>query len=158
MNKIKVLSLLLLLTCMNTVMARELHKCQKIRFSNYTPKHKSEAASGSDFSFTASEAALPNSIRVKVKKIEIPIKVEKKGKFYKVTGQLPPELENTFARISVVGNAVMECETKGGWLLNITGPAGTADKQADNDQTADILKTVTETLEATQTVLEKSID
>lgn len=148
MNKINSLLLLLLLAGASTVMAREPYKCQKIRFSNYTPKHKSEAAPGADFSFTASAVALPNSIRVKIKKIEVPIKVEKKGKFYKVTGQLPPALENTFARITITGNAVMECETKGGWLLNITG----------SDKGQPVVDNVKEMTDTAETAVEQTIE
>ncbi len=125
---------MLLTAISTTALAREPYKCQKIRYSNFKPKHKGDAAPGSAFSFTASKEALPNSIRVKIKKTKVDIEVEKKGEYYKVTGRLPADLENTFARIAILGNAVMECETKGGWLVNITGSdSGEAEKKADND-------------------------
>lgn len=125
---------MLLAAISTTAFARKPYQCHKIRYSNFNPKHKSDVAPGSKFSFTASKEALPNSIRVKVKKTKVDVKIEKKGDYYKVTGRLPADIENTFARIAILGNAVMDCETKGGWLVNITGAdGGEATKQADSD-------------------------
>ena len=148
MNQLKTLIFLILLAAISTAtLAREPYKCQKIRYSNFKPKHKAEAIPGSVFSFTASKQALPNTIRVKVKKTPVDVKVEKKGEFYKVTGRLPADMKNTFARISILGNAVMECETKGGWLVNITGAAGT-EKPADNDQIESAVEKIKTSAEA----------
>ena len=134
---------MLLTAISTTALAREPYKCQKIRYSNFKPKHKEEAAPGSAFSFTASKEALPNSIRVKIKKTKVDVKVEKKGEYYKVTGRLPADLENTFARIAILGNAVMECETKGGWLVNITGTAGgETKKQAGSNPVGAVVEKV----------------
>ena len=95
--------------------------CAKPKFSQFVPAVKTEAKSGSEFSFVASANTHPGSIKVSVKNIPVPISVpDKPENMFKVTGRLPESLKNTFARININAESSGQCKGTEGWLIKIT--------------------------------------
>lgn len=94
--------------------------CKKLKFSEYTPINGSEVAPQSEFSFSASGATYPNSIRVTIKGQSVPVTVTPKQAGFKVVGKLPDSIRGAFAKINIDAKGVNQCEVSGGWLVKVT--------------------------------------
>jgi hypothetical protein len=94
--------------------------CQQLKFSDFTPGNNSEAAPESTFSFFATGATYPNSIRVTIKGESVPLTVTPKADGYKVTGQIPDSVKGAHARINIDARGINQCEVTGGWLVKVT--------------------------------------
>ena len=94
--------------------------CKKVNFSEFSPVNNSEVAPQSDFSFYASEATFPKSIKVTIKGQSIPLTVVEKQSGYKVTGKLPDTLRGAFAKINIEARGIGQCEVTDGWLVKVT--------------------------------------
>ena len=93
--------------------------CTKPKFSEFVPADKAEVAAQSEFSFTASAATYPESIKVTVKKQPVAINVTETNGSYRVTGKLPGSLRGTYARIAIDAEGPSQCKGNGGWLVKI---------------------------------------
>lgn len=94
--------------------------CKKLNFSDFTPVNSAEVAPQSAFSFFASGAVYPNSIKVTIKGQTVPITVTPKGDGFKVTGKLPDTVKGTFAKINIEARGANQCEGSAGWLVKVT--------------------------------------
>ena len=90
------------------------------KFSKFTPANNSEVAAKSDFSFFASAATSPNSIKVTIKGLSVPVTVTPKNEGFQVTGKLPDTIKGTFAKINIDARGVNQCEGSDGWLVKVT--------------------------------------
>lgn len=90
------------------------------KFSKFTPANNSEVAAKSDFSFFASAATSPNSIKVAIKGQSIPVTVTPKNEGFQVTGQLPDSIKGTYAKIAITAKGPNQCEGSDGWLVKVT--------------------------------------
>src|SRR5688572_15060021 len=63
--------------------------CKKVNFSEFSPINNAEVAPESDFSFYASGATYPNSIKVTIRGHSVPVTVVEKQGGFKVSGKLP---------------------------------------------------------------------
>jgi hypothetical protein len=94
--------------------------CKKLNFSDFTPVNSAEVAPQSAFSFFASGAAYPNSIKVTIKGQSVPVTVTPKKDGFQVTGKLPDSLKGTFAKINIEARGANQCEGSAGWLVKVT--------------------------------------
>jgi len=94
--------------------------CQKLNFSEFSPRNNSEVAPHSAFSFFASGMAYPNSIKVTIKGQPVPLTVTPKGEGFKVTGNLPDTLKGAYAKIIIDARGFNECQVSDGWLVKVT--------------------------------------
>lgn len=94
--------------------------CNKLNFSDFTPVNSAEVAPQSAFSFFASGAAYPNSIKVTIKGQTVPVTVTPKQDGFRVTGKLPDSLKGTFAKINIEARGANQCEGRAGWLVKVT--------------------------------------
>jgi hypothetical protein len=89
------------------------------KFSKFTPANNSEVVPESEFSFVASAATTPNSIKVTIKDLSVPIAVTQKSDGFQVTGKLPDAIKGTFAKIRITGKGTNQCEANDGWLVKV---------------------------------------
>jgi hypothetical protein len=95
--------------------------CAKPKFTHFFPANTEEITPKGECSFVASPNTHPSSIKVEVKGIPVQVHLgEKSENAFKVTGNLPAELKQTFARISISGESASQCKGTDGWLLKIT--------------------------------------
>ena len=94
--------------------------CKALNFSEFTPMNNSEVAPKSAFSFYASGAAYPNSIKVTIKGQSVPVTVKPKQDGFQVTGMLPDTIKGTYAKINIEARGVNQCEGSDGWLVKVT--------------------------------------
>jgi hypothetical protein len=94
--------------------------CKQVNFSEFAPINNSEVAPESEFSFYASPATYPKSIRVTVKGQSVPVTVLEKQAGFKVFGRLPDSVRGTFAKIHIDARGVNQCEVSDGWLVKVT--------------------------------------
>ena len=94
--------------------------CKKLNFSDFTPVNSAEVAPRSTFSFFASGAAYPNSIKVTIKGQSVPITVTPNKDGFKVTGKLPDTVKGAFTKINIDARGDNQCEVSGGWLVKVT--------------------------------------
>lgn len=94
--------------------------CTKPHFSEFSPADKAEVAPQSTFSFLASSATNPKTIKVDIKKQPVEIKVSPKGQGYQVSGTLPAGLKGTTARINITAESPSNCKENDGWLVKIS--------------------------------------
>ena len=94
--------------------------CKQINFSEFSPPNNAEVAPRSDFSFYASEATFPNSIKVTIKGQSVPVTVTQKQNGYKVSGKLPDILKAAYAKINIDARGISQCEVSDGWLIKVT--------------------------------------
>lgn len=94
--------------------------CKTLNFSDFTPVNSAEVAPRSTFSFFASGAAYPNSIKVTIKGQSVPVTVTPKKDGFHVTGKLPDSLKATFAKINIEARGANQCEGSAGWLVKVT--------------------------------------
>ncbi|MGH8558903.1 MAG: hypothetical protein ACRESZ_15910 [Methylococcales bacterium] len=97
----------------------EAAKCKKPAFKDMSPPQSSAVSPGAEFSFTASSNTNPKSIKVEVKGHDVGLKVKTNGSI-KVTGNLPPEATEGYARINISANSSANCAAQDGWLLKIS--------------------------------------
>lgn len=113
------------------------HKdCVKPKIYNFTPPHLSEVIPGAPFSFLIYNLLDPSELRVTVKGQPVEVKLTDKKQFYKVEGNFPSSLNNTFARVDVVAGILQGCVLKTGWLLKITALSNAAAPEAEAPTTA----------------------
>ena len=94
--------------------------CAKPKFSEFIPAEKAEVKPGSDFSFVASANTYPGTLKVTVKDQPITLSVDdKNGTAFKVSGKLPKDLTDSYARINITGEGANKCKGSGGWLVKI---------------------------------------
>ena len=89
------------------------------KFSKFMPANNSEVAPKSEFSFVASAATTPNSIKVTIKDLSVPISVTQKSDGFQVTGKLPDSVKGTFAKIRITAKGANQCEANDGWLVKV---------------------------------------
>lgn len=94
--------------------------CKKVNFSEFSPINNAEVAPRSDFSFYASPATYPNSIKVTIKGHSVPVTVVEKQGGFKVSGKLPDTLKGAFAKINIDARGINQCEVSDGWLIKVT--------------------------------------
>jgi hypothetical protein len=94
--------------------------CKKVNFSEFSPMNNSEVAPQSEFSFYASSATYPNSIKVTIKGQSVPVTVVEKQSGFKVSGKLPDSLRGAYAKINIDARGVNQCEVSDGWLVKVT--------------------------------------
>ena len=94
--------------------------CKQLNFSDFTPVNNAEVAPHSDFSFYASPATYPKSIKVTIKGQSVPVTVIEKQSGFKVSGKLPDSLRGAFAKINIDARGVNQCEVSDGWLVKVT--------------------------------------
>lgn len=93
--------------------------CTKPKFDSFKPPHMSEVSPQAQFSFQASSKTSPSSIAVTVKKLPVEVTVEESSSGYLVSGELPAELNDTFARVTIEGKTKSQCFGSDGWLLKV---------------------------------------
>ncbi|WP_031431716.1 hypothetical protein [Methylomicrobium agile] len=93
--------------------------CEKPGFSRFSPPDKAEVSPNTEFSFIASPNTKPQTIKVIVKDIPVPIAVKPVAQGYAVSGVLPAALRGVYARIGIAAEGASQCKGSGGWLLNI---------------------------------------
>ncbi|MGH8547884.1 MAG: hypothetical protein ACRERU_04675 [Methylococcales bacterium] len=93
-------------------------KCTKPSFKDMRPPQSSVVSPGAEFSFAASSNTNPRSIKVVVKGHDVGLNVKKNGAV-QVTGTLPPEVTEGYARINVSASSSANCAAQDGWLLKI---------------------------------------
>lgn len=96
----------------------EASKCKKPAFKDLSPPQSSVVSPGTGFSFTASANTNPASIKVEVMGHEVDLGIKKNGNI-KVSGNLPSELTEGYARINILARSSGRCEMRDGWLLKI---------------------------------------
>ncbi len=94
--------------------------CKKVNFSEFEPVNNSEVAPQSAFSFYASGATYPNSIKVTIRGQSVPLTVTPKKDGFKVAGVLPDTVKGAFAKINIDARGVNQCEVSDGWLVKVT--------------------------------------
>jgi hypothetical protein len=94
--------------------------CKQVNFSEFSPINNAEVAPHSDFSFYASPATYPKSIKVTIKGQSVPVTVIEKQGGFKVSGKLPDSLRGAFAKINIDARGVNQCEVSDGWLVKVT--------------------------------------
>jgi hypothetical protein len=140
MKTIKILFILSAVFFTGNVLALgedENERCKKPKFYTFSPsaeKGAAEIAPGSEFSFHSSEWTAPGTVEVTVKKIKTAVTVENRNIFFIFKGKLPPELTDTYARISITGKAKLGCSNRGGWLVKITGDGAIANTAEETEE------------------------
>jgi hypothetical protein len=94
--------------------------CKQVNFSEFSPINNAEVAPHSDFSFYASPATYPKSIRVTIKGQSVPVTVIEKQSGFKVSGKLPDSLRGAYAKINIDARGINQCEVSDGWLVKVT--------------------------------------
>ncbi len=94
-----------------------------------------EVDPGSEISFTVSGSADIESISAVAKDIPLQLNIEDKQSFYKVSANLPTELNGKFARIHLKATAMKgECDKQDGWLIKIRPQAQVAAENSPNTE------------------------
>lgn len=94
--------------------------CKQMTFSEFKPANTAEVAPQSAFSFFASGATFPNTIKVTIKGESVPVTVAPKRNGFEATGKLPDTIKGTFAKINIEARGANQCEVTGGWLVKVT--------------------------------------
>jgi hypothetical protein len=98
--------------------------CSQVTFSAFKPpqfsqaNNNTEVAPNSEFSFHASKATIPNTIKVTIKGETVPVTVKPQHDGFQVTGKIPPAIKGAFIRIEMMGKGP-SCERGDGWLLKV---------------------------------------
>lgn len=102
-------------------------KCIKPKFRDFFPADKAEVSPASPMRFHVSHNANPATIAAEAKGQKIKLTVHDRKNFYEVSGTLPPELQGTFARISLHARAAEgDCMGSDGWLIKIKSTSDVA--------------------------------
>jgi hypothetical protein len=99
--------------------------CKKPKFREFNlPEYKApdykEVAPESEFSFTLSAWADPESIKLTVKKQPLPYKVESTSTFHRVKAKLPASFNGQHVRIDASVKAALGCDDQTGWLVKVS--------------------------------------
>jgi hypothetical protein len=98
--------------------------CSQVTFSAFKPpqfsqaNNNTEVAPKSEFSFHASKATIPNTIKVTIKGETVSVTVKPQHDGFQVTGKIPDSVKGTFIRIEMTGKGPL-CERGDGWLLKV---------------------------------------
>jgi hypothetical protein len=116
-------------------------RCFPPKFKSFSPPEKTpntpvpEVDPGSEISFTVSGSADIESISAVAKDIPLQLNIEDKQSFYKVSANLPTELNGKFARIHLKATAMKgECDKQDGWLIKIRPQAQVAAENSPNTE------------------------
>lgn len=94
--------------------------CKEPEFRTFVPEHLSEVEPGSEISFHVSNWADPDTIKAEARKIPLKLTIINKNVFFVAKGNLPDNLQNTYARINLFARSKKGgCLGQGGWLLKI---------------------------------------
>ncbi len=111
--------------------------CKKPKFRTFEPEHLSEVDPGSKISFHVSHNADPTTIKAEARGNPIKLTIVDKMTFFVATGNLPANLKDQYARISLKARD-NECLGQGGWLLKIKPESNTASSSPEQvDETSD---------------------
>ena len=100
--------------------------CTQVNFSGYMPepfsmdKNNKEVPPKSEFSFLASKATSPQSIKVMVKEHKVPVTVTAVSNGYLVKGKLPDAVKGAYIRVEIFANGPNQCDRADGWLLKVS--------------------------------------
>lgn len=100
--------------------------CTQVNFSGYMPepysmdKNNKEVPPKSEFSFLASKATSPQSIKVMVKEHKVPVTVTAVSNGYLVKGKLPDSVKGAYIRVEIFANGPNQCDRADGWLLKVS--------------------------------------
>ncbi|MBS3954253.1 MAG: hypothetical protein KGZ88_15000 [Methylomicrobium sp.] len=136
---------------------RALCKTPKILGFNlpeYSADNKVEVPPESEIHFTISGWTDINTLTVKAKNEKLPLTIENKNLFFKVSTKLPASFNGKFVRVNVDAKAEFGCRGSDGWLLKVanTGQAAGA------GQTPEAAAPVTPPAEAPQTAAEPKVE
>jgi hypothetical protein len=98
--------------------------CKKPKFREFSlPEYKApdllEVPPESEFSFTLSVWANPETIKLAAKKQPLPFTVETTTTYHRVKAKLPASLNGQFVRIDVSVKALLGCDDQTGWLIKV---------------------------------------
>lgn len=94
--------------------------CEKPKFTDFTPADKADVAPQSAFSFQASSATNPKTLRVTIKDQAVEVSITPKNTGYLVQGKLPAGLTGTVARVNIAAESPSRCKGNDGWLVNVS--------------------------------------
>ncbi len=112
--------------------------CKIPKIRNFEPaEHKKgepvpEVAAEGEIAFYVSYVADPTTIRaVAKKKYQLKLVVDDRKPYYRVSANLPPELNGKYVRIDIYAKAQSgECVGKDGWLVKVKKAAETVETEA----------------------------
>lgn len=124
MNTIKLLTVLMLTVFSANVFAygsssSSKTACKKPKMGQFTPADRAVVVAESEFSFITSALTNPESIEVSIKKQPVTVTITQEGNAYRVTGELPATLQDTYARVNIKATGTNGCKASDGWLLKI---------------------------------------
>ena len=98
--------------------------CKKPRFTDfnlteYKAPDNIEIAPETELIIKVSAWADPSTIKLTVKKQDLPFTLENTSTFHKIKAKLPATLNGNFVRIDVSAKAVLGCDNKTGWLVKV---------------------------------------
>jgi hypothetical protein len=98
--------------------------CKKPKFREFSlPEYKApdlvEVPAESEFTFTISVWANPETIKLAAKKQALPYTVESTSTYHRVKAKLPASLNGQFVRIDANVKAVLGCDDQTGWLIKV---------------------------------------
>ena len=98
--------------------------CKKPRFTDfnlteYKAPDNIEIAPETELIIKVSAWADPSTIKLTVKKQDLPFTLENTSTFHKIKAKLPATLYGNFVRIDVSAKAVLGCDNKSGWLVKV---------------------------------------
>ncbi len=98
--------------------------CKKPKFrefslTEYKAPDLAEVPPESEFSFTLSVWANPETIKLAAKKQPLPFTVETTTTYHRVKAKLPASLNGQFVRINASVKAVLGCDDQTGWLIKV---------------------------------------
>jgi len=98
--------------------------CKKPKFTDfnlteYNATDNIEVAPESEFIIKISPWVDPTTIKLTVKKEQLPFTVESNSSFHKVKAKLPASLTGKFVRIDVHAVAISGCDNQTGWLVKV---------------------------------------
>lgn len=94
--------------------------CPKVGVRSIKPEPLSEVSAGTTFSAMVFGANRAEDISVSIKDAILPVNIVHKGDFYALSGQLPADIHNSAARITIkIKGKSPHCNEETGWLLKI---------------------------------------
>lgn len=125
-------------------------ECRLPKFRDLIPPERTktnpvpEVEPESEIGFTMSSYADPSTLKIVAKKIPLKPTIVDRNTFYKVTAQLPAELNGKYARIDIrVEEQSGKCDSKDGWLIKIKKAAsGTTEPVVKEEPTTKVKEAV----------------
>ncbi|MDP2179457.1 hypothetical protein [Methylicorpusculum sp.] len=93
----------------------------------YSQDNKVEVPPESEIHFTISGWTDINTLVVKAKNEKLPLTIENKNLFYKISTKLPASLNGKFVRVNVDAKAEFGCRGSDGWLLKVANSGQAAE-------------------------------